>query len=115
MFPYEKLEVYRKAYETNRKVYRLLKEKSKIPQYAKTQLGRACMSIMLNIAEGSGKYSNKDRRHFYVIARGSVFECSSLICFLNDEHELEENLKEEIYSSFDEISRMLYVMIKNLT
>ncbi len=96
MFPYEKLEVYRKAYETNKKVYRLLKENNKIPTYAKTQLGKACMSIMLNIAEGSGKYSNKDRKNFYVIARGSVFE-------------------NELYTSFDEMSRMLYVMIKNLS
>ena len=64
MFSYENLEVYRKAYQTNQKVYRLLKENKKIMSYAKNQPGRASLSIMLNIAEGSAKFSDKDRRNF---------------------------------------------------
>ena len=75
MFSYENLEVYRKAYQANQKVYRLLKENKKIISYAKNQLGRASLSIMLNIAEGSAKFSDKDRKNFYITARGSVFEC----------------------------------------
>ena len=114
MFSYENLEVYRKAYQTNQQVYRLLKENKKIISYAKNQLGRASLSIILNIAEGSAKFSNKDRRNFYVTARGSVFECSSLVSFLYDEGEILAGLKEELYSSYEEISRILFTMIKNL-
>ena len=96
MFPYENLEVYKKAYTANQKVYRLLKSNKSIPGYAKDQLGRASLSILLNIAEGSAKFSNRDRRNFYVTARGSTFECASLVNFLHDE------------------ARMLFTMIKNL-
>jgi hypothetical protein len=38
------------------------------------QLRRASFSIMLNIAEGSSRFSNKDRKNFMVVARGSAFD-----------------------------------------
>lgn len=114
MFPYENLEVYKKAYVANRKVYQLLKGNKNIPGYAKDQLGRASLSIMLNIAEGSAKFSNKDRRNFYVTARGSTFECAALISFLHDEGEISNEFCAEIKSLYEELSRMLFTMIKNL-
>ena len=42
------------------------------------QLSRASSSISLNIAEGSGKHTEKDKRKFYAIARGSAMECSAI-------------------------------------
>ena len=114
MFPYEQLEVYKKACQVNQKVYRFLKVNKQIPPYTKNQLGRASLSIMLNIAEGSAKFSNKDRKNFFITARGSVFECSSLVKFLHGESELADDLTNDLYCAFDEISRILYTMIKNL-
>lgn len=114
MFPYENLEVYKKAYAANQIVYRLLKGNKSIPGYAKDQLGRASLSIMLNIAEGSAKFSNKDRRNFYVTARGSVFECAALVSFLCEEGEIPCEIKTELTSSYEETSKMLFTMIKNL-
>jgi len=69
---------------------------------------------MLNIAEGSAKFSKRDRKNFYIVARGSAFECASLINFLNDEGEINDELKSELSTSYEEISRMLFAMIKNL-
>ena len=92
----------------------MLKGNKNIPGYAKDQLGRASLSIMLNIAEGSGKFSNKDRRNFYVTSRGSVFECAALITFFSDEGEIEADIFEDISKAYEEISRMLFTMIKNL-
>jgi hypothetical protein len=63
MFSYENLEVYKKAYALNQAVYRLLKANTSIPRYAKDQLGRASLSIVLNIAEGSAKFSNRDKKN----------------------------------------------------
>ena len=114
MFSYENLDVYKKAYETNQKVYRLLKENKAIAPYTKNQLGRASLSIMLNIAEGSAKFSDKDRRNFYITARGSVFECASLINFLCDESEIAANWREELCARYEEISKILFTMIRNL-
>jgi len=111
--PYENLEVYKKAYITNQTVYRLLKENKEIPRFARDQLGRASLSIMLNIAEGSAKFSKKDRRNFYVTAR-VLFLNAALISFLNGEGEINQEMKAELSSSYEEISRILFTMIKNL-
>lgn len=114
MFSYETLDVYKKAYRANQKVYRLLKANKMIAPYARNQFGRASLSVMLNIAEGSAKFTKRDRRNFYVTARGSAFECSSLVSFLFDEGEIIAEIKIELLNSYEEISKMLFKMIKNL-
>jgi four helix bundle protein len=114
MLPYESLKVYQKAFEFNSKVYRYLKSSTQLPAYTKSQLGRASMSIMLNIAEGTGRNSPRDKKNFQVIARGSALECSSLITFLHHEAEIDGKLKEDLLSLLEEISKMLYTMIRNL-
>src|SRR5215217_167552 len=101
MFPYEKLEVYKKAFQLNQKLYGLVKSNRTLASYIKNQLGRAGLSIMLNIAEGSAKYSSKDRRNYFTTARGSVFECCSIISFLHAEAEISEDLKHTLYSGLE--------------
>jgi len=39
------------------------------------QLDRASLSVPLNIAEGSGRVSPRERARHYAIARGSAVEC----------------------------------------
>ena len=43
------------------------------------QLERAYLSIVLNIAEGAGRRSHRDKGRFYTIARGSAMESLALI------------------------------------
>lgn len=114
MLSYQKLEVYKKAFLLNKTVYTLIKENPKIPAYAKNQLGRASLSIVLNIAEGSAKFTKKDRRSFFVIARGSVFESAAIIEILYAENEIPLELKTQLEQGLEEVSKMLYTMIRNL-
>ena len=114
MLFYESLTVYKKSFLINKEIYKFLKQNKSIPSYMKNQLGRAWLSIMLNIAEGTAKSSSKDKRNFFTTARGSTFECASLIKFLASENEIPEELATSSYSSFEEISKMLFAMIKNL-
>ena len=62
MFDFEKLEVYKKAKEFNRITTSFLHEKN-LDRVTNDQLRRAAFSIMLNIAEGSGRYSKADKRN----------------------------------------------------
>jgi four helix bundle protein len=43
------------------------------------QLDRASTSIVLNIAEGNGKFTAPDRCKFFDIARGSALECAACL------------------------------------
>jgi len=46
------------------------------------QLDRASVSIVLNIAEGAGRRSLRDKAHFFTIARGSATECAAVLDLL---------------------------------
>ena len=47
--------------------------------YLADQLHRAATSIPLNIAEGAGEYSSKDKARSYRMALRSATECAALI------------------------------------
>ena len=47
------------------------------------QLRRATISIPLNIAEGAGKPTDKDRSRYHAIARGSAMECAAIVDLLH--------------------------------
>lgn len=114
MFDFEKLEIYKKAKFFNSEVRSFI-SKSKLDPTTKDQLRRASFSVVLNIAEGSGRFSKADRRNFYVIARSSIFECVAIFDVLKDEKELNEITFHKFYNDAEEISKMLFAMIKNLT
>lgn len=78
MNSFRKLNVYIRAKELVRQVYELIKKFPREEQYALCdQLRRAVISIPSNIAEGSGRQSQKDQAHFYTIAYGSLMEVLS--------------------------------------
>ena len=79
------------------------------------QLGRASFSVPLNIAEGSGKFSKADRKNYFTTARASVFECIAILDILSDSDKIQQEQLEQLMNKGDELSRILYAMIKNLS
>jgi len=114
MFDFQNLTVYKKSKEFHSEMKQLLL-KNKLEKTVTDQLSRASFSIVLNIAEGSGRFSKPDRRNFFVISRSSVFECVAILDVLKDEKHIEIDQFEEYLSKADELSRILYSMIKNLS
>lgn len=113
MFDFCKLDVYQKAKAFCISMNKLIIAK-KFDKTTNDQLRHASFSIMLNIAEGSSRFSNKDRKNFTVIARGSTFECDSIIEYLYEINELEKSAFSDYINSLEEISKMLSGLIKNL-
>ena len=78
-FDHEKLDVYAVALDflvlANGVLERLPRGRSHIGD----QLSRASLSIVLNIAEGAGKYSPGDKRRYYLSASGSAPECAAIL------------------------------------
>jgi four helix bundle protein len=77
-FDHEKLDVYQEAINFCGWIGEFL---ASIPAKAaaKDQLDRASTSIPLNIAEGNGKFSARDRARFFEMARGSALECAACL------------------------------------
>jgi four helix bundle protein len=79
VFDHERLDVYQLALEflvlSERAIQALPKGRSHLAD----QLTRASVSIVLNIAEGAGKFSRADKRRYYLAARGSATESAALL------------------------------------
>ncbi len=113
MFEFQKLDVYLKTRKYCKDI-KLFIAKSKLDFILKDQLSRASTSILLNLAEGSARFSKKDRRHFMVMARGSVFECVGIMDHLVDIEKISKEGYDYFYNTLEEISKMLYAIIKKL-
>lgn len=114
MFDFEKLEVYKKARELRAKLFSVLSSKKKIDRYLLDQLKRSAVSIVLNIAEGAGKFSKADKRNFFTIARGSTYEVVSITDILFDDGIINEEEKNALYADLEIVSKMLLGLIKSL-
>ena len=114
MFDFEKLEVYAKVREARSRLYVLLSDKKQIDRSIQDQLKRASLSIALNIAEGSGKFSKADKRNFFTIARGSTYEVVAIIDILYDDKVVSESERTSVYNDFATVSKMLLGLINSL-
>ncbi len=110
-FDHEKLSVYQEALKFVIWSDEIL-HSSKNHKVIKDQLERAAISIPLNIAEGNGKYTPKDRCRFFDIARGSSLECAACIDILSYRKVISENAASEGKVVLLKIVRMLVGLIR---
>ncbi|MFZ0456542.1 MAG: four helix bundle protein [Ignavibacteriaceae bacterium] len=75
-FDHEKIKVYQLSLEFINLVDQILTHQPK-KTCVSDNLDRTSTSITLNISEGNGKYSSKDRCNFFDISRGSALESAS--------------------------------------
>lgn len=77
-FSHEKLIVYQRSLDFVECVENILSRvKDKLHVYE--QIDKSSTSIPLNIAEGTGKYSVKDKNKYYDITRGSASESAAFL------------------------------------
>ena len=106
------LNVYIKSKELVKQIYELLKKFPKEEQFALCdQLRRAVISIPSNIAEGSGRNSQKDQAHFYNIAYGSLMEVFSQLDIACDLGYISQEEFEQIELLINEEAKMLSGLI----
>jgi len=77
-FDHERLDVYRLSIDYTTSSYGLAKSLAGVDRHIRDQWLRAAQSIPLNIAEGNGKQSLRDKNRFFEIARGSALECAAI-------------------------------------
>lgn len=82
MFDHEKLKVYQKALQFVEWLSKLDTKEAKPKPKVLNHLDEASTSIVLNIAEGNGKFRSNDRCNFFDISRGSALECAGALDIL---------------------------------
>jgi four helix bundle protein len=110
-FDHEKLEVYRDAIAFVAWLTELLEGAARLGD-VKDQLDRASTSVVLNIAEGNGKYSLKDRCRFFDTAHGSALECAAGLDVLVAKRKLTRDQIHLGKERLQRIVRMLMGLIK---
>ncbi|HET9271073.1 MAG TPA: four helix bundle protein [Vicinamibacterales bacterium] len=73
----DRMDVYRVAREFDAFAARILPRRGCAS--LRDQLERASSSVVLNTAEGCGRYARPEKAHFYLIARGSAMECVGVL------------------------------------
>lgn len=110
-FIFEKLNVYQKSLQLSIEICRLCSDFSIKHSRIRDQLIGAIISIPLNIAEGNGRKTKKDKINFYKIARSSCFECVPLSEICYSLKLIDSDLRHEIRARLSEISKMLSGLI----
>ncbi len=113
-FLFEKLDAYRRAMDFADQVSTLTARFTRPSWYLADQLNRASLSIALNIAEGNGRGTPMDKRRFFLIARGSAFECVPLLGMCKRKGLLPQDTCPGFQATLDDLCRMLSGMIERM-
>ena len=111
---YKNLIVWQKAKKLVLKIYHILKGFPKEETYGLTsQMKRAAISVVSNIAEGNQRRTKKGRIRFFNIAQGSLIELDCQLDIAFELNFLSKNDYKEILESINKTGFLLTRFIKS--
>ena len=114
LFAFEELEVYQIARQYVKNVYLLSEAFPAKEDFALTsQIRRAAVSITSNLAEGTSRFSLKDKSHFIEIAYGSLMETYSQIQAASDLEYISQDSMTQIAPLVKELRNKLSALRKS--
>ncbi|MEN8223719.1 MAG: four helix bundle protein [Bacteroidota bacterium] len=114
MHQYKKLTVWQKAMNLSIEVYKVTRKFPTEEKFGLTQqIRRSAVSIPSNIAEGSGRRSEKEFKYFLSVAYGSACELETQLIIANRNGFLLNNDFKYLSKEIFEIQKMTY-KISNL-
>lgn len=115
MFRFENMEIWEDAIKVSDELFDIAEQVEKKRYYRFAEQFRAAgMSISNNIAEGSGSFSNKDFANFLNISRRSIFECANILFILYKRKLIDEEIRNDLLSKLDRLSRKITNFRKSL-
>ena len=108
IFNFEKLEVWQMSRQLTVEIYKLTKTFPSEEKFSlSSQMQRASVSIVSNIAEGSSRSSLKDQLRFTEIAYGSLLELYAQLVIANELEYIDEISIKNFQLLFKELSNKL--------
>jgi len=113
---FKELKVWQKGVALTEAVYQVVQSFPKWEFWGLArQMCRAAASIPSNIAEGHGRGTRNDYRHFVLNARGSSAELETQLIIARKVAYLDEQTFTELIDQTHEVRRMLNGLIKSLS
>jgi four helix bundle protein len=107
---HQRLHCYGLLLSVAKKMPKLIASLPRGNYYLEDQLKRALSSALLNLAEGNGRRSRKDRNRFFDIALGSIAESASVLDIVEAYGYISASKQDELKT----LLRRSYAMIINL-
>ena len=115
MHKIEDLKIWQKSLHLTKVIYLLTTELPKDEQFGLiSQMKRSANSIPSNIAEGAGRNSKKEFKHFLSIANGSAYELQTQLILLEELKLVRKNKIQPVIELCVEIQKMNYSFQRKL-
>ncbi len=109
MHNFKELKIWNKAMDVTVEVYKATAAFPTEEKYGLTsQMRRCAVSIPSNIAEGAGRNSDGQFRHFLGISNGSCFELETQLIISNRLELIDDETVEPILQQITELQKMNY-------
>lgn len=113
---FEDIQAWQKARGLVREIYNVSNDGAFTRDFGlRDQIRRAAVSIMLNIAEGFARRTNREFTQFLVIAHGSAAEVQAALYVAFDQGYLTPSIFDYLYRMADEVSRMIMALSRYLS
>jgi len=112
---FKELKIWNLAMEIAEEIYKI---SSNFPAEEKygivSQIRRSAVSVPSNIAEGTGRGSDKEFRHFLEVALASAYELETQLILTEKLKFSKEELNTSIHNKLNELEKMIAGFIKKL-
>lgn len=113
---FRKLNIWKKAVQLATDIYISTYNYPREEQYGiVSQMRRSAISISSNVAEGSGRKSNKEFGRFLLIAYGSACELETQLIISKNLDFVDQKQFDQLFNQIEELQKMIYTLNKNLS
>lgn len=112
---FKELDIWKLSFEFTNEIYMVTKKFPQDEMYGLTnQIRRAIVSVSSNIAEGSGRNSNKYFKHFLHMSLGSAKEVECQLMIAQSLNYISEEELNYLVGKIDIISGKIFTLAKRL-
>jgi four helix bundle protein len=115
MRDFRKLEIWNEGILIAKEIYLISEKLPNDERFGlKSQIQRAVVSIPSNIAEGAGRSSEKEFKHYLEIALGSSFELETQLILIKDIILKDTKVTEELFSKLSVLQKKINAFISKI-
>ncbi|MEO9802600.1 MAG: four helix bundle protein [Reichenbachiella sp.] len=111
---FEDLDCWKEARVLVKNIYSSLNQNKSIDHDTKSQMRKATLSMMNNIAEGFGRYSDKEFIRFLEYSSSSAAEVKSMLYVFEDLQYLNQNHLDILHEQVDKTRKLTLGLIRYL-